>query len=250
MVDLNTTKVEKVIASDSLLVDPEAFAKLQRAAESIGVAVNQLVDLVIDSGAAGVPSNAPDGITVTLTLRELGQRMWGELQKVAAPERSEWFQALLEPQKVALVVVLLDRGYRPEVVARELGISSATVRDWQFDYASRIGAQVTQLRLATIAGTVQLAAERAMEGLLKKEQYTAYFSVAERYVKILQSLGIVDQAIHRVEVTHKQGDSTQTEIQKMIEIEKKQQQRLLEIQKSQEQQFDQVPQLTIEQEKK
>ena len=246
----NTTKVEKVVASDSVLVDPQAKAKLQKAADSVGLSVTQLADLVIDSGAAGLPPNAPDGIAVTLTLKDLGVRMWAELQKVASPERTEWFQALLEPQRVALVVTLLDQGYRAEVVARELGISSHVVRGWHMDYADRVGAQVTQLRLSTIAGMVQLAAEKAQEGLLRQEDYSGFFAVTEKTVRILQSLGIVDQAIHRVEVTHKHEDSTQAEINNMIDLERKKQARLLEIQKSQEQQLDKLPELTIEQEKK
>ena len=239
---------ERVKGSDSALVDPEAGKKLEQAASAIGLSVRQLAVLVAASGALALPPAGSDGITFTLTLGELGKRMWGELQKVAAPERAAWFQELLEPQRIALVVTLLDQGYRPEVVSRELGVPAMQIREWQNGYADRIGAQVTQLRLSTIAGHVQLAAERAMAGLLEQGDYKGFFDVQQRFVKILQSLGIVDQAIHRVEVTHKHEDGTKAEIDAMIELEKKKQRRVQEIAMANGQQVDEVPTLEFEKE--
>ena len=67
-------------------------------------------------------------------------------------------------------------------------------------------------------------------------------------VKILQSLGIVDQAIHRVEVTHKLEDNKQAEIQAMLELEQKKNRRRIEIEKSNTETIDPVPQLLFEKE--
>lgn len=239
---------ETVVAPVSAMIDPEAAKRLERAAEAAGLTLAQLVDLVHDSGALGVPPDAPDGITTTLTLGDVGTRMWGELQGVMLPERTAWFAELLPAQQIALVVTLIDKGYRPEVVARDLGIPSTRVREWVDQYADRIGAQVTQLRLSTIAGHVQLAAERAMEGLQNSGDWKGYFGVQEKLVKILQSLGIVEQAIHRVEVTHKMEDTTKSEIEAMLELERKKQRRLDEIAKSNGVTLDAVPKLEFEDE--
>jgi hypothetical protein len=239
---------EQAATAASALVDPAARQKLELAAEAAGLTLAQLVDLVHDSGAMSTPPDAPDGVTTTLTLGELGKRMWGELQQVLLPHRAAWFQELLEPQQIALVVTLRDEGFRPEIIARELGISSVRVREVHDQYADRIGAQVTQVRLSTIAGHVQLAAERAMEGLKADGDWKGYFAVQRDVVKVLQSLGIVDQAIHRVEVTHKIEDNRQAEIEAMLELERKKAKRKLEITVADGTTLDPVPQLEFEKE--
>lgn len=232
----------------SALVDPAARQKLELAAEAAGLTLAQLVDLVHDSGAMSVPPDSSDGITTTLTLGELGKRMWAELQQVLLPERAAWFAELLEPQQIAMIVTLCDEGFRPEIISRELGISSVRVREVRDQYADRIGAQVTQIRLSTIAGHVQLAAERAMEGLKAAGDWKGYFAVQRDVVKVLQSLGIVDQAIHRVEVTHKIEDNRQAEIDAILEIERKKQKRRIEIETASGATIDAVPQLEFEKE--
>jgi hypothetical protein len=235
-------------APGSALVDPEARRKLEAAAAAAGLTMAQLVDLVHDSGAMALPPDAPDGITTTLTLGDLGLRLWGELQQVVAGDRTEWFGRLLESQKIALIVALADRGIRPELIARDLNLPSTQVRAVLDQYADRIGAQVTQVRLSTIAGHVQLAAERAMEGLRQEGDWKGYFGVQKDVVKILQSLGIVDQAIHRVEVTHKMEDNTQAEIEAMLELERKKDRRKIEISAATTATLDAVPQLEFERE--
>lgn len=234
------------------MMDPDAKKRLQAAAEAAGLSLAELVDLVHDSGALSVdPESASDGITSSVTLKDLGMRMWGELQKVATEERTAWFRELLEPQQVALVVTLSDQRFRPEVIGRELGLTSVRVREILNAYADRIGFQVTQIRLSTIAGHVQLAAERAMEGLLAKEDFKAYFAVQKEVVGLLQSLGIVDQAIQKLEVTHKTEETmneTQRNIEAMIDVERKRQIRIEEIARANQEDFGDVPELEFEKE--
>jgi hypothetical protein len=239
---------QSVAGAGSALVQPDAKQLLERAAEAAGLTLPQLIDLVRDSGALATPPDAPDGVTKPVTLGELGKRMWGEIQHLAKEDRPAWFAELLPPQQIAIIVTCKDRGYRPEVIAFDLGIPAARVREVVDQYADRIGAQVTQIRLSTIAGHVQLAAERAMQGLNEKEDWKGYFGVQKDVVKVLQSLGIVDQAIHRVEVTHKMEDTTQAEIEAMLEIERKKQRRLDEIAAAQGSQLDAVPKLEFENE--
>ena len=239
---------QSVAGAGSALVHPDARLKLEAAAAAAGLTLAQLVDLVHDSGAMSVPPDSPDGITTTLTMGQLGRRMWDELLRVAHSDQPEWFAGLLVPQQVSLIVALADDGKRPELIARELGIMATRVRDVLDQYADRVGAQITQMRLSTIAGHVQLAAEKAMEGLQAEGRWKDYFAIEKDKVKILQSLGIVDQAIHRVEVTHKMEDNTQADIEAMLEIERKRQRRLDEIARANSQQLDSVPQLEFENE--
>lgn len=240
-------RVEKVPGPDSALVHPDARERLERAAEAAGLTLAQLADLMVDSGALSVPpAKTPDGLVATMTVRDLGHRLFQEIQAVSRDERADWFEKLLDAQRVALVVALHDRGFRPEVISRELGRPSQEIRAWIDSYADRVGMQVTQLRLSTIAGHVMLAAEKAMQGLEAENDWKGYFSIQEKLVKILQSLGIVDQAIHRVEVTHRHEDNRQAEIEQILEIERKKQKRLLEIQMADQQEFDQVPKLEFE----
>lgn len=237
-----------VAGADSALLHPDAAKKLNRAAKAAGLTLAQLVDLVHDSGALATPPSSPDGITVPITLLDLGKRMWGELQKVMQEDRCDWFNQLLPAQQIALIVAVNNQGYRSEVIARDLGLMVTRVREVLDQYADRVGAQVTQVRLSTIAGHVQLAAERAMEGLQASGDWKGYFSIQKDVVKILQSLGIVDQAIHRVEVLHRVEDNKQAEIEAMIELERKRQRRLDEIDAAQSIQTDAVPQLEFEKE--
>lgn len=239
-------QVVKLPGSDAALMDPGARQKLEAAAEAAGLSMAQLVDLVHDSGALATKPDEPDGITFVLTLKELGYRLWGELRAIPPGDRSEWFDGLLQAQQIAIIVACNDHGIRAEVIARDLGLSPLEVRRIVDGYADRIGAQVTQVRLTTIAGKVQMAAERAMEGLLAKEDYKGFFSIQEKVVAILQSLGIVDQAIHRVEVTHKLGDNTAAEIDAMLEIERKRRVRVEEIKQAEAVVHDTVPQLDFE----
>jgi len=231
------------------LFDPEAKEKLQRAADSIGLSLQQLVDLVVDSGAMTVPpSKDKDGFTSALTMRDLGKRMWTELQVTMRPQRSAWFATLLRQQQVALVVTLREQGYRGEVIAQELGIPPLEVSTIYNEHADNIGAQVANIRLNTLAGHVQLAAERAQQGLMEQGEWASYFRVTKDLVAILQSLGIVDSAVRRVEVTHNVnfGEQQKAEIDAMLDLERKQQKRIEELKRADFTMIDEVPALKLE----
>lgn len=231
------------------LFDPAAKDKLQRAADSIGLSLQQLVDLVADSGALTIaPPKDKDGFTPTLTMRDLGRRMWTELQVTMRPERSTWFAGLLRQQQVALVVTLREHGYRSEVIANDLGLSPLEVTRIYSEHADNIGAQVANIRLNTLAGHVQLAAERAQQGLMEQGEWAAYFRVSKDLVAILQSLGIVDSAVRRVEVTHNVnfGEQQKAEVDAMVQLELKKRKRLEEIKQADYALVDEVPALKLE----
>ena len=68
------------------------------------------------------PAKDKDGFTSALTMRDLGKRMWTELQVTLRPQRSAWFATLLRQQQVALVVTLREQGYRAQEVDAVLAL--------------------------------------------------------------------------------------------------------------------------------
>ncbi len=234
---------------DTQILDPKAKDKIEQAAAAVGLSFQQLVELVSDSGAlASPPAKDADGFTSTISMRDLGARMWQTLQVTSRPERSAWFTTLLRPQQVALIVTLREQGYRSEVVAQELGLEPLEVARIFNEHADSIGAMVSQIRLNTLAGHIQLAYERAQQGLVEQEEWAAYFRVTKEMVGLLQSLGIVDSAVRRVEVTHNVnfGEQQKAEVDAMVQLELKRAKRQEEIKAADFVMVDTVPALKLE----
>lgn len=210
-----------------MVANPEAVALAEKAASSVGLSVSQLADLLVDNGLAAIPS--VDGVTEKYTLEDLGKRLWSTMQEHPKSRRADWFSRLSNVQKTAIVVVLRDRGFASEAIARDFAIPTAdVVRTWNA-YAADLGAQVVGLRLDTIAGQLQLVAERCQQMASEKSDHNAVWRIQKELVGILQSIGIVEKAIHRVEVTHKMDDVQKAEIEALIALEAKKNKRADEI---------------------
>lgn len=225
------------------LVDPSARATLQKAADAAGLSLEQLIELAVDSAALTGAGDRARGRSVlgSLTVRDIGQRMHAELIAHPISDRAAWFKGLLEPQQAALIVALRDKGYRTEVITNELGVARSSVETIWNRYADLVGATVVSIRLNTIAGHLQLAAERAQEGLAEKGDWKGYFAVAKDMVALLQTLGIVDSAVRRVEVTHKFDEQKRAEIDAMVELERKKEARQIELKEAEFQVLDNLP---------
>lgn len=224
------------------LVDPKAKARLQAAAEAAGLkTIEDLANLVVDSGALAVPQD--DGVTESYSLEDLGQQMHAQMPPPA--KRPSWFQDLVDTQQIALIAMLRSRGYSTTVIARDFGISELDVNKVYSKYADDLGAQVINVRLNTLVGNLQLAAERAGEGAMQKEDWGTYWRVQKEMIALLQSLGIVKQAIRKVEVAHKFDDQRKAEVDQLLELERKQLARLEEIKKADFQLTDEVPELAL-----
>lgn len=223
------------------LASPELLAKLERAAAAAGCSVQELADLVFEAGVKPTPTT--DGITQVYTLEDLGKRLWGTMQSVPKAERAAWFAQLVPTQQTAVVVVLRDQGFRTEVIARELQLNPLdVVRTWNA-YAGQLGAQVVGIRLDTIAGQLQLAAERAQEMAIAKDDPKTFWSIEKDKVAVLQTLGVVDRAVQRIEHTHKIDDEQKAELERLAELRNKQGKRRIEVAEleSSEQKGDAVP---------
>jgi hypothetical protein len=210
-----------------MIANPEAGSKLNRAAEAAGVSVQDLADLVFEAGVA--PKASKDGITQRYTLQDLGERMWAIMQSKPHDERAQWFKALVPVQQTATITVLREAGFRTEVISRELNISPIEVQRIWNAYSSELGVQVVGIRLDTIAGQLQMAAERAQEMAISSGDHSAFWRIQRELVETYQSIGIVDQAIRRVQVTHRMDDEQKAEIERLIELRNKQSRRQVEI---------------------
>lgn len=224
------------------LVDPKAKARLQAAAQAAGLAsIDELADLVVDSGAVALPK--ADGVTETYTLEDLGQQMHAQMP--LPTERPAWFQGLVETQQVALVTMLRARGYSSMAIARDFAISELEVNQVYAKYADDLGAQVINVRLNTLVGNLQIAAERAGEMAMSKEDAATYWRIQKEMIALLQSLGIVKQAIRKVEVAVKFDDQRKAEVDAMLELEKKKAARLEEMKRADATVTDAVPVLSL-----
>lgn len=210
-----------------VIANPAAAAQLERAAEAAGLSVQQLADLVFEAGV--VPPKAPDGVVQRYTLEDLGTRLWGTMQSVPKDDRSAWFAALVPTQQASMIAVLRDHGFRSETIAIDLGIPvDQVMRTWN-NYASKLGEQVVGIRLDTIAGQLQLASEHAQEMAIKDNNASVYWKIEKEKIELLQSIGIVEKAIHKTEVTHKIDDAQKAELEEFMKLRNKQQVRRIEV---------------------
>lgn len=226
------TPKPKRIEAPTTLFDPNGLAKLKEAAAAIGMDVGDLIRIAVDNAPAALAdqrSLAVPGLVGGPTLRELGKALWSRMQGIGRDARPAWFQDLSEPQQIAVIVMLREQGYRTEVIAGDFGIATDLVHmHWQ-EHADKVGSTVLSQRLSTIAGSVQIAAERSQQGLMESEDWKGFWQVERDKVKVLQDLGIVDRAVHKVEVSHTFDGQKQAEIEAMLEIERLRNRRLEEI---------------------
>jgi len=184
------------------------------------VTVEELADILVDGGIAALPPS--DGITKRYTLEDLGVRLWSQMSATLPSRRAEWFAKLAPTHQIAVIVTLRDRGFSSHAIARDFKIDPLHVTRTFNQHADDLGAQVVGLRLNTIAGQMQLVAERAMEMEMERGNGRAAWSIEKDRISVLQSLGIVDQAVHKSEVTHKFDEATRAEIEALAELRRKQ----------------------------
>lgn len=222
------------------LVDPKARERLEAAAKAAGFeTIEELANLVVDSGATALPP--ADGVSQVYTLKDLGEQMHSQMPPTGRPE---WFAELVETQQIGLVAMLRSRGYSSVVIARDYGVTQLAVNQIYARFADELGAQVINVRLNTLVGNLQLAAERAGEGAMEKEDWGTYWRIQKEMIALLQSLGIVKQAIRKVEVAHHFDDQKQAEIDDMVDLEEKKRRRLAEMKVADAMITDVVPELT------
>ena len=230
--------------SPPLVADPELMAKLRIAAAAIFCDVETLCDMVVDGGLKPPRERA----TQSYTLEDLGKRLWSELQMYARPKRVEWYQKLSEIQQRALIVVLRDHGHSSMAIADEFQIKLERVNKIWNAFCDDLGSQVVGMRLDTIVGQLTLNAERAKHWAAEMKDYSSFWRISSSYVEALQSLGVVDRAIQRVDHRHSVSTDNMREIEELVQLERKKERRFEEIKLADAAVLssDKLPQLTVD----
>ena len=201
------------------VADPNALKTVGAAAKAVGLSVEDLANLIVDAGITALPPS--DGITGRYTLKDLGTRLWGTMQQEPRHMRAKWFHGLAPNQRTAVIVTLRDRGFSTQVISEEFKIALMDVQRTWNKHADDLGAQVVGLRLNTIAGNLQLMAERAQHGAMERGDHNALWRIQKEFTKMLADIGIVDRATHKIEVTHKFDEEKKAEIDALVEVEEK-----------------------------
>lgn len=206
---------------------------LRRAADSVGISVADLVTMAVDSGVKALP--AVSQLTEETTLEDLGQRLWGIAQGQVRSKRASWFSDLAPAQQDALIVVLRARGHSSQTIAQDFGVGLARVTSSYNKHADSLGRPLVNIRMATLAGQLQLMAERSQEMAMKKDDPATFWRIAKDFVGVLQTMGIVDKAAQRIDVDHKvtigEGQK-EAAIDRLISVREKQRMRHEEIKKA------------------
>lgn len=213
------------------LGDPALMERLQRAAKAAGVeTVEQLTDLVVDSGAAATPPQ--DDLTERMTLEDLGLRLWTVAATEDQPTRKAWFQNLAPVQKNAVITTLRARGYSPLAISNDFGVGELEIEEIYAEYATKLGAQVLAIRLDTLAGQLAIAKQRAQQMAMEKDNASTFWKIEKDYVGVLQDLGVIERAAHRVEVVKVAEDKKAAAVNRLMELAEKRALRLSEIKRA------------------
>ncbi len=205
--------------------DP-AIRTIAEAAAAVGLDTQQLADLVIDSGILATP---PDGLTEVLSLADLGTRMTSRMGLLPSTARPEWFGELSPVQRASVVVSLRTNGCSTQALAQEFEVPAIDIQQVYNDHIDKVGQNTTNVRLTMIVGQMTVIAERAQQGSMAKNDWGTYWRIQKDLLAALQSLGIVDKAIHRVEVMHSLTDRTKENIERLASLRMKQETRRKEI---------------------
>lgn len=211
------------------LGDDRLMERLKKAAAAAGVAtVEQLVDLVVDSGVSARPP--VDGLTERFTLENLGLRMWSVAVTKPRGLRAEWFEKLVPAQKTAIITTLRHRGYSALSISNDLGVPETEIEKTYAQNRTELGAQVLGVRLDTLVGQIWAAKARAQEGSAGKGDWATYWRIEDSSTKLLQELGVLSRAAHRVELTVKAADAKAAAVGRLSVIAEKRAVRRLELQ--------------------
>lgn len=202
------------------LGDAQLMERLEKAAEAAGVStVEELVDLVVDSGVSARPP--VDGLTQRFTLEDLGARLHAVAVTRPRSARAEWFDKLVPTQKTAVVTTLRHRGYSPLSISNDFGITELEIERIYSQNRTELGSQVLGIRLDTLVGRIWAAKERAQEMSMKKNDAATFWRIEKDATGVLQDLGVVKRAAHRVEVVDKAADVKAAALERLVSLAEK-----------------------------
>lgn len=222
------------------LGDPQVMKRLEDAARAAGLgSVEELVDLIVDSGVSARPPVDP--LTERMTLQDLGERLWVVATATQRDARREWFERLAPVQQTAIVTVLRTRGYSAIAISNDFGIEQLEVERIYAEHTTKLGAQVLGVRLDTLAGQISEAKQRAQQIAAEKGDGAALWRIEKEFVGVMQDLGVLERAAHKVEVVGRASEAKAAALQQITELAEKRARRRIEIQKVDKEVIDAAP---------
>lgn len=213
------------------LGDASLLERLGKAAKAAGVeTVEQLVDLVVDSGVSARPPVDP--YTERFTLEELGERLWIAATTTQRTRRREWFRGLVPVQRAAIVTTLRHRGYASHAISNDFGIPELEVEEIYAEHTTKLGSQVLGVRLDTLAGQLAQAKQRAQQLASERGDAGSFWRIEKEFIGVLQDLGVIERAAHRVEVVKVAEGKKQAALDRINTLAEKRAARLEEIKRA------------------
>lgn len=210
------------------LGDDKLLARLQDAAKAAGVdTVEQLADLVVDSGISARPPVDP--YTERFTLEELGQRLWAVATTYPQPARRAWYEGLTPAQQASVVTVLRSRQYTAFAISNDFGLTEVQVEKIYAEHVTKLGEHVLGVRLDTMVGQITQAKQRAQQMAMEKGDAAAIWRIEKEFTSVLQDLGVVERAARKVELVDKAEEAKAAALQRMVALAEKQAARRAEI---------------------
>jgi len=222
------------------LGDEKLMERLLRAAQTIGLnSVEELADLVVDSGVSARPP--VDNLSERMSLEDLGARLHVVGASKPRDQRAEWFGQLVPVQQTAVVTTLRHRGYSALSISNDFGITEMDINRTWAENRTALGSQVLGVRLDTLVGSIWAVKERAQEGAMKKGDWATFWRVEKDATGVLQDLGVVARAAHRVEVVNQAEGVKAAALDRLVALAEKKAARREELKKVEASVVDELP---------
>jgi hypothetical protein len=172
-----------------------------------------------------------DPLTERFTLEDLGDRLAMVAQTESPPLRQAWFTNLVPVQRNAVVTALRHRGYSALSISNDFGLPELQVEKIYAEHVTQLGAQVLAVRLDTLVGQISAAKQRAQEMAIKKGDAGTFWRVEKEHTGLLQDLGVLERAAHKVEVVNKAEESKAAAFTRLVSLAEMKARRNVELKK-------------------
>lgn len=222
------------------LGDSELMGRLGSAAHAAGLkSVEELADLIVDSGVSARPPVDP--FTERFTLEDLGERLHTVAATTDRSLRKQWFADLAPAQKIAVITVLRHKQYTALTISNDLGVPEMEVEETYAKYVTKLGSQALGVRLDTLVGRLVAAKDRAQEMAAEKGDAKAIWTIEKDFVAMMQSLGVVKRAAHRVEMVNKAEETKAAALERLVKLAEQRATRNGELRQLEAEEFDVLP---------
>lgn len=161
----------------------------------------------------------------------------------AEQRRKAFFAGLLPLQQDALLLHLSESEHKSLAqLAVAFKVPLPRLRQALNEAILKKGEWVQSVSMEHVVGAMVMAAERSMRELAQEGSWAAYWKVQKELAGKLEDLGIVRRTPKRLDVTvHGIDDLQKQELERLLELERKQERRSEEIKRAQVSLIDALP---------